>query len=132
MLGKLLDGAARKVSDRIPVYALYVDPPLGRAGMTETEAKAKGHAVRVGRRPMTRVGRAVEKGETQGFLNVVVDRDTHAILGASILGVGGDEAVHGVIEAMATGVTASAHTRVVAIHPTVSELVPTIFGELSP
>jgi pyruvate/2-oxoglutarate dehydrogenase complex dihydrolipoamide dehydrogenase (E3) component len=127
----LLDGATRKVSDRIPVYALYVDPPLGRAGMTEAEARAKGHAVRIGRRPMTRVGRAVEKGETQGFIKVVVDRDTDAILGAAILGVGGDEAIHGVIEAMAAGVTASAYTRVVAIHPTVSELVPTVFGSLS-
>jgi pyruvate/2-oxoglutarate dehydrogenase complex dihydrolipoamide dehydrogenase (E3) component len=128
----LLDGAARKVSDRIPVYALYVDPPLGRVGLTEAEARAKGHHVRIGRRPMTRVGRAIEKGETKGFMKVVVDRDTDAILGAAILGVGGDEAVHGVIEAMAAGVTASAYTRVVAIHPTVSELVPTTFGELSP
>ena len=128
----LLDGAARKVSDRIPVYALYVDPPLGRVGLTEAEARAKGHAVRIGRRPMTRVGRAVEKGETQGFMKVVVDRDTDAILGAAILGVGGDEAVHSVIEAMGAGVTASAYTRVVAIHPTVSELVSTTFGELSP
>ncbi len=118
------------MSDRIPVYALYVDPPLGRVGLTEAEARAKGHTVRIGRRPMTRVGRAVEKGETQGFMKVVVDRDTDAILGAAILGVGGDEAIHGVIEAMAAGVTASAYTRVMAIHPTVSELVPTIFGEL--
>ncbi len=127
----LLDGAQRKVSDRIPVYALYVDPPLGRVGLTEAEARAKGHAVRIGVRPMTRVGRAVEKGETRGFIKVVVDRDTDAILGAAILGVGGDEAIHGVIEAMAAGVTASAYTRVMAIHPTVSELVPTVFGELS-
>ena len=128
----LLDGANRKLSDRIPVYALYTDPPLGRAGMSETEAKAKGHAVRIGRRPMTRVSRAIEKGETQGFMKVVVDRDTDAILGAAILGVGGDEAIHAVIEAMAAGVTASAYTRVMAIHPTVAELIPTIFGELSP
>jgi pyruvate/2-oxoglutarate dehydrogenase complex dihydrolipoamide dehydrogenase (E3) component len=128
----LLDGAARKVSDRIPVYALYVDPPLGRVGLTEAEARAKGHDVRIGRRPMSRVGRAIEKGETKGFMKVVVDRDTDTILGAAILGVGGDEAIHGVIEAMAAGVTASAYTRVVAIHPTVSELVPTTFGELSP
>ena len=130
--GNLLDAAARKLSDRIPVYALYIDPPLGRAGMTEAEARAKGHAVRIGRRPMTRVGRAVEKGETQGFMKVVVDRDTDAILGAAILGVGGDEAIHGVIEAMAAGVTASGYARVMAIHPTVSELLPTVFGELKP
>ena len=128
----LLDGARRKVSDRIPVYALYTDPPLGRVGLSEAEARAKGHSVRIGRRPMTRVGRAVEKGETQGFMKVVVDRDSDAILGAAILGVGGDEAVHAVIEAMAAGVTASAYTRVMAIHPTVAELTPTVFGELSP
>ncbi len=128
----LLDGGARRVSDRIPAYALYVDPPLGRVGLTEAEARAKGHAVRVGRRPMTRVGRAVEKGETKGFIKVVVDRDSDAILGAAILGVGGDEAIHAVIEAMAAGVTAAAYTRVMAIHPTVAELVPTVFGELSP
>jgi pyruvate/2-oxoglutarate dehydrogenase complex dihydrolipoamide dehydrogenase (E3) component len=128
----LLDGAHRRVSDRIPAYALYVDPPLGRVGLTEAEARAKGHALRIGFRPMTRVGRAAEKGETRGFMKVVVDRDTDAILGAAILGVGGDEAIHGVIEAMAAGVTASAYTRVMAIHPTVSELVPTVFGELEP
>jgi len=127
----LLDGAQRKVSDRIPVYALYIDPPLGRVGLTEAAARASGHTVRIGRRPMTRVGRAVEKGETLGFMKVVVDRATDAILGAAILGVGGDEAIHGVIEAMGAGVTASAYTRVMPIHPTVSELVPTVFGELS-
>jgi pyruvate/2-oxoglutarate dehydrogenase complex dihydrolipoamide dehydrogenase (E3) component len=128
----LLRGAARKVSDRISAYALYLDPPLGRVGLTEAEARAKGYAVRIGRRPMTRVGRAVEKGETLGFMKVVVDRDDDAILGAAILGVGGDEAIHGVIEAMAARTTATAYARVMAIHPTVSELVPTIFGELSP
>jgi len=115
----LLEGASRKATDRIPVYALYVDPPLGRVGMTETEARAKGHAVRIGKRPMTRVARAVEKGEAKGFIKVVVDRSSDAILGAAILGVGGDEAIHGVIEAMAANVTATAYTRVVAIHPTV-------------
>jgi pyruvate/2-oxoglutarate dehydrogenase complex dihydrolipoamide dehydrogenase (E3) component len=130
--GNLLDGARRRVSDRIPVYALYVDPPLGRVGLTEAEAKAKGRPVRVGKRPMNRVARAVEKGETQGFMKVVVDGQSDAILGAAILGPGGDEAIHGVIEAMAAGITATAYTRVVAIHPTVSELVPTVFGELSP
>jgi pyruvate/2-oxoglutarate dehydrogenase complex dihydrolipoamide dehydrogenase (E3) component len=130
--GNLLDGARRRVSDRIPVYALYVDPPLGRVGLTEAEAKAKGRPVRVGKRPMNRVARAVEKGETQGFMKVVVDGQSDEILGAAILGPGGDEAIHGVIEAMAAGITATAYTRVVAIHPTVSELVPTVFGELSP
>ena len=128
----LFDGAHRRVSNRILGYALYIDPPLGRVGLNEAEARAKGHAVRIGKRPMTRVSRAVEKGETQGFMKVVVDRNTDAILGAAILGVGGDEAIHAVIEAMAAGVTATAYTRVMAIHPTVSELVPTVFGELSP
>ena len=128
----LLDGAKRKVSDRILGYALYIDPPLGRVGMTEAEARAKGHAVRIGKRPMSRVSRAVEKGETQGFMKVVVDRDSDAILGAAIFGVGGDEAIHSVIEAMAAGVTAAAYTSAMPIHPTVSELVPTILGELSP
>ena len=128
----LFDGAQRRVSDRIPVYALYVDPPLGRVGLSEAEARAKGHHVRIGVRPMTRVGRAVEKGETRGFMKVVVDRDSDAILGAAIFGVGGDEAIHGVVEAMAAGVTATAYARVMAIHPTVSELVPTVFGDLSP
>ncbi len=128
----LLDGGHRRVSDRILGYALYIDPPLGRVGLTEAEARAKGHAVRIGKRPMTRVSRAVEKGETQGFMKVVVDRDSDAILGAAILGVGGDEAIHSVIEAMAAGVTAAAYTRAMPIHPTVSELVPTVLGELSP
>ena len=127
----LFDGAHRRVSDRILGYALYIDPPLGRVGLSEAEARAKGHAVRIGKRPMTRVSRAVEKGETQGFMKVVGDQNTDAILGAAILGVGGDEAIHAVIEAMAAGVTANAYTRVMAIHPTVSELVPTVFGELS-
>ena len=128
----LLDGGRRQVSDRIPSYALYVDPPLGRVGLTEAEARAKGHRVRIGFRPMTRVGRAIEKGETRGFIRVVVDRDSDAILGAAILGVSGDEVVHGVIEAMAAGVTAAAYSHVMGIHPTVSELLPTVFGELSP
>ncbi len=128
----LLDGASRKVSERIPCYALFTDPPLGRVGATEAEARAKGHAVRVGIRPMTRVGRAREKGETKGFMKVVVDSHTDEILGASILGVGGDEAIHGVLEAMNAGVTATRYTRAVAIHPTVAELTPTILGELRP
>src|SRR3954447_2851064 len=86
----LLDGDNRRVSDRIPGYALYIDPPLGRVGLSEAEARAKGYRVRIGQRPMTRVARAIEKGETQGFMKVVVDGDTDAILGAAILGVGGD------------------------------------------
>ena len=96
----LLDGASRRVSERIPAYALYIDPPLGRVGMTETAARASGRPLLVGNRPMTRVGRAVEKGETQGFMKVVADAATRQILGAAILGVGGDEAIHGVVDMM--------------------------------
>ena len=96
----LLDGESRKVSDRILGYALYIDPPLGRVGMTESQARAAGRPLLVGKRPMTRVGRAVEKGETNGFMKVIVDAETRKILGASILGTGGDEAIHGVLDMM--------------------------------
>ncbi|RYZ13173.1 MAG: FAD-containing oxidoreductase [Comamonadaceae bacterium] len=128
----LLDAGKRRVSDRIAAYALYIDPPLGRVGLSETQARAAGHAVRIGLRPMTRVGRAVEKGETAGFMKMVVDADTDAILGASILGVGGDEAIHGVIDTMSAGAPYTTLMRTVHIHPTVSELVPTVLGELGP
>ncbi|MFD1913961.1 FAD-containing oxidoreductase [Halodurantibacterium flavum] len=126
----LLEGAEREVSDRVPGYALYIDPPLGRAGLTEAQARAAGHRVRTATRPMTRVGRAVEKGETQGLMKAVVDADTDAILGAAILGPGGDEAIHGVLDLMTAGVPAAGLVRAVPIHPTVSELLPTLFGAL--
>lgn len=126
----LLDGGARRVSDRIEAYALYVDPPLGRCGMTETAARAAGRRVRIGKRPMSRVGRAVEKGETQGFMKVVVDADSDAILGAAILGVEGDEAIHGILDVMAAGRPYTTLMRTMHIHPTVSELIPTVLGEL--
>ena len=128
----LLDGADRKVSARIPGYALYTDPPLGRVGLTETQARASGRRISVGQRPMTRVGRAVEKGETNGFMKVIVDAETKMILGASILGVGGDEAVHGLLDIMNAGVPYTALQNAVPIHPTVSELIPTVLGELQP
>lgn len=128
----LLDGATRRVSDRIPCYGLFVDPPLGRVGLTETEARARGRPVRVGKRAMTRVGRAVEKGETDGLMKIIVDAETQAILGAAILGVGGDEAVHGVIDTMSAKAPYTTLLRTMHIHPTVSELVPTILGELKP
>ena len=126
----LLDGDPRRVSDRIETYALFVDPPLGRCGMTETAARAAGHEVRVGKRPMSRVGRAVEKGETQGFMKVVVDAKTDAILGAAILGVEGDEAIHAILDTMAAKQPYTTLMRTVHIHPTVSELIPTVLGEL--
>ncbi len=128
----LLDGDPRRVSDRITAYALYIDPPLGRAGMTEAEAGKTGRQVLAGQRPMTRVARAVEKGETQGFMRVLVDGDTKEILGASILGPGGDEAIHSVLDMMYAKAPHTVLQRAMHIHPTVSELIPTILGELQP
>ena len=128
----LLDGDDRSVSQRVPAYALYIDPPLGRVGMTEREARASGRALLIGTRPMTRVARALEKGESYGFMKVVVDAQSRAILGAAILGVGGDEAIHGVIDAMNAGTTADGLMRAVPIHPTVSELIPTVLSEAGP
>ena len=116
----LLDNDPRKVSDRIAAYALYVDPPLGRIGMTLAQAKQTGRRLLVGTRPMTRVGRAVEKGESLGFMKVIVDADSHAILGASILGVTGDEVVHGMLDVMAAGAPYTTISRAMHIHPTVS------------
>lgn len=128
----LLDGGNRRVTDRIPAYALYIDPPLGRVGMTEAEARKDGRKILVGRRPMTRVSRAVEKGEDQGFMKVVVDADSRKILGAAILGVGGDEAVHGILNMMYADVPYTTLANAVPIHPTVSELIPTVLGEMKP
>ena len=128
----LLDGEDRKVSDRIPVYALFVDPPLGRVGMTEVEARKTGRRILVGRRPMTRVGRAVEKGETQGLMKVVADADSKEILGAAILGTGGDEAVHSFVAAMNGGMTSDQLRWTVPIHPTVAELIPTLLLDMKP
>jgi len=126
----LLDGADRKVSDRIPCYALFTDPPLGRVGLSVGQAHAAGRKVRVGHRPMTRVGRAVEKDETTGFMEIVVDAESDLILGGTILGTGGDEAIHTILDMMANGATADRLRRTVHIHPTVAELIPTIAGEL--
>jgi pyruvate/2-oxoglutarate dehydrogenase complex dihydrolipoamide dehydrogenase (E3) component len=128
----LLDGQDRKVSERVPGYALYTDPPLGRVGMTETAARATGRSLLIGKRAMTRVGRAVEKGETQGFMKVVVDAETKRILGAAILGTGGDEAIHGILDMMNAGAPYTTLQRAVPIHPTVSELIPTMLGDLKP
>jgi pyruvate/2-oxoglutarate dehydrogenase complex dihydrolipoamide dehydrogenase (E3) component len=128
----LLDGERRRLSDRIPGYAVYIDPPLGRVGMTEARARASGRPLLVGRRPMTRVGRAIEKGETQGFMMAIADAETHQILGAAILGTGGDEAIHGILDAMNARIPFTALQRAVPIHPTVSELIPTLLGEMKP
>ena len=128
----LLDDDPRRVSDRITAYALYIDPPLGRAGMTVDQVRASGRPALVGQRPMTRVGRAVEKGETQGFMKVVVDAETKQILGAAILGVGGDEAIHCILDVMSAKAPYTTLARTMHIHPTVCELIPTMLQEMSP
>jgi pyruvate/2-oxoglutarate dehydrogenase complex dihydrolipoamide dehydrogenase (E3) component len=128
----LLDHDPRRVSDRIVAYAVYIDPPLGRAGMTEAEVRKSGRPALIGQRPMTRVSRAIEKGETNGFMKIFVDAQTREILGAAILGVGGDEAIHCVLDVMYAKAPYSVMQRAVHIHPTVAELIPTILEELKP
>jgi pyruvate/2-oxoglutarate dehydrogenase complex dihydrolipoamide dehydrogenase (E3) component len=128
----LLDGEKRRVSDRILGYALYIDPPLGRVGMTEAQARATGRPLLLGRRPMSRVGRAIEKGETQGFMMAIADAETKQILGAAILGTGGDEAIHGILDAMSAKVPYTTLEWAVPIHPTVSELIPTLLRDMKP
>jgi pyruvate/2-oxoglutarate dehydrogenase complex dihydrolipoamide dehydrogenase (E3) component len=128
----ILDGESRRVSDRIAAYALYIDPPLGRAGITEEQARGAGNPVLVAKRPMNRVGRAVEKGETQGFIKVLVDARSKQILGASLLGTGCDEVVHGILDVMYAEAPYTLLQRTMGIHPTVSELVPTLLGDLQP
>jgi len=128
----LLAGEQRRLSDRIPAHALYIDPPLGQVGMTEREARASGRPLLMGKLPMTRVSRAVEKDKTQGFMKVIVDAGTRRILGAAILGTGGDEAIHGILDIMNAGVPNDVLERAVPIHPTVSELIPTVLNELQP
>ena len=128
----LLDNDPRRLSDRITTYGLYIDPPLGRAGMTEKEARASGRRILLGKRPMTRVGRAVEKGESQGFMKIMVDADSKEILGAAILGLSGDEAVQSILDVMYAKAPYTTIQRAVHIHPTVSELIPTMIGEMKP
>lgn len=128
----LLDDDPRRASNRIPTYALFTDPPLGRVGMTENELRQSGRPGLVGRRPMTRVHRARAKGDTRGFMKVLVDAETEHILGAAILGVAGDEAIHLITDAMYAGASYKTLQRAVHIHPTVSELVPTVLGQLEP
>ncbi|MBS0233839.1 MAG: FAD-containing oxidoreductase [Proteobacteria bacterium] len=128
----LLDGDRRRASDRILTYGVFIDPPLGRIGMTERDALAAGHSILVGTRPMSRVGRAVEKGETLGFMKVIVDGDSKKILGAAILGTSGDEAIHAITATMYADVPYTVLSRSVLIHPTVSELIPTVLQSLAP
>ncbi len=128
----LLEGAKRRVSDRHTAYALYIEPPLGRIGMTETQAREAGLDVLVGKRPMSRVARAVEKGEEQGFMKVVVDRASKRIVGAAVLGVGGDEVIHSLVEALYEEIPYPQVQHAMRIHPTVSELIPTLLKHLKP
>ena len=128
----LLDGADRRLSQRILGYALYIDPPLGRVGMTETQARATGRPLLLSTRPMTRVGRAVEKGETLGFMKLIADAQTKRILGAAILGTSGDEAIHGLLDMMNADQPTGVLQWAMPIHPTVSELIPTLVGDLMP
>ena len=130
--GNLLDGEKRRVSDRIPAYGLFIDPPLGRCGMSEAEVRASGRKALVGVLPMTRVGRAKERGETQGFMKVLVDAQTEHFLGASLLCIEGDEIVHSLLDAMYAGTSYRVIQRAVHIHPTVSELIPTLLASLQP
>jgi pyruvate/2-oxoglutarate dehydrogenase complex dihydrolipoamide dehydrogenase (E3) component len=128
----LLDNDPRRVSDRITAYNLYIDPPLGRAGMTEAEVRASGRPALMAKMPMEKVGRAVEKGEIQGFMKILVDRETGLILGASLLGIGGDEVIHTLLDLMYAKAPHTILKRAMHIHPTVSELLPTMMHQLQP
>jgi pyruvate/2-oxoglutarate dehydrogenase complex dihydrolipoamide dehydrogenase (E3) component len=126
----LFDGGARRVTDRIAAYALFIDPPLGRVGLSFNEARATGRAVLTAKMPMSRVGRAQEAGETQGFMKIVVDAQSERILGAALLGMSGDEVVQSVLEVMYADRPFTSINRGVHIHPTVSELLPTLLENL--
>jgi pyruvate/2-oxoglutarate dehydrogenase complex dihydrolipoamide dehydrogenase (E3) component len=128
----LFDGQNRRVSDRITAYGLFIDPPLGRAGMTEAEVRKAGSKALVATYPMSSVGRARERGETQGFMKVLVDAESRKILGVGILGIGGDEVVHAFLDVMYAGAPFTVITRAMHIHPTVAEYMPTLLGNLEP
>ena len=128
----LLDDDPRRVSERVPAYALYTDPPLARIGMSRAAARQSGRRVLVGHLPMSRVGRARERGETDGFLEALVDADTQRILGATLLGIEADEAIHCLLDVMTAGLPYTAVSRTMHIHPTVSELIPTMLQSLKP
>jgi pyruvate/2-oxoglutarate dehydrogenase complex dihydrolipoamide dehydrogenase (E3) component len=128
----LLDGASRRVTDRIPTYALFIDPPLGRAGMTEREVRKQGRNAMVATYPMARVGRARERGETAGFMKILVDAQTQRILGAALLGIEGDEVIHSILDVMYADKPYTLIQHAMPIHPTVSELVPTLLEQLKP
>jgi pyruvate/2-oxoglutarate dehydrogenase complex dihydrolipoamide dehydrogenase (E3) component len=128
----ILDGDQRRVTDRITAYALYTDPPLGRVGMTEAGVRKTGRPALISTMLMEDVSRAYEKGETKGFMKILVDRDSRQILGGSFLGLAGDEVIHGILDLMYAKALYTVMQRAVHIHPTVSELIPTMMGELKP
>ena len=128
----LLDNDARRVSDRITAYALYTDPPLGRAGMTAAEVRKSGRPALIATMAMEDVSRATEKGETRGFMKIMVDQESKQILGASLLGLAGDEVIHCILDLMYAKAPATVMQRAMHIHPTVSEFVPTMLGDLVP
>ncbi len=132
LAANLFDDDPRRVSDRIPVYGLFIDPPLGRVGLSEREVRASGRKALIGKMMMARVGRARERGETQGFMKVLIDAETSKILGATILGIGGDEAIHSMIDVMYADAPYTVIQRAMHIHPTVTELIPTMLGDLKP
>ena len=128
----LLDNDRRRVSDRITAYALYTDPPLGRIGMTEAEVRKTGKPALLSTLAMERVSRAKERGETTGFMKILVDRDSKQILGASFLGLAGDEVIHCVLDAMYAKAPYTVIQRAMHVHPTVSEFIPTMLSTLKP
>lgn len=132
LAANMFDNDPRRVSDRITNYGLFIDPPLGRVGMTEAQVRETGRKVLVGKMMMARVGRARERSETQGFMKVLIDAESERILGASILGIGGDEIIHSLLDIMYADAPYTVIQRAVHIHPTVTELIPTMLGDLKP
>ena len=132
LAANMFDGDPRRVSHRILAYGLFIDPPLGRAGMTEREVRESGRAALIGKMMMARIGRARERGETQGFMKILVDAETEKILGAAVLGIGGDEVIHSVLDVMYADAPYTVISRATHIHPTVTELIPTMLQDLKP
>jgi pyruvate/2-oxoglutarate dehydrogenase complex dihydrolipoamide dehydrogenase (E3) component len=132
LAANMFDNDPRRISDRITAYGLFIDPPLGRVGMTEAQVRETGRKALIGKMMMTRVGRAKERSETQGFMKILVDAETKRILGATILGIGGDEIIHSVLDIMYADAPYTVIQRAMHIHPTVTELIPTMLGDLKP
>ena len=132
LAANMFDGDPRRVSDRILAFGLFIDPPLGRAGMTEREVRESGRKALIGKMMMARIGRARERGETQGFMKILIDAETEKILGAAVLGIGGDEVIHSVLDVIYADAPYTVISRATHIHPTVTELIPTMLQDLKP